>query len=522
MKELTLNQKELARLQVLNNVLEHRLPMDQAAELLGVTERHAWRILAAYRREGAAALAHGSRGRRPPNAVPDELAEAVVNLARTHYPGANHTHLTDLLREREGIDLGRQTVRHILIKAGLPSPRRRRPPKHRVRRERMPRAGMLAQVDGNHHPWLEERGPRFVLLLAVDDATGVVANAVLRQADDTWDYFMLMDGLVRRWGIPLALYTDRHGVFKFSGRPRHVPRPVESTHFTRAVGGLGVQQIFARSPQAKGRVERAAGTFQDRLVTELRMVKATTIQQANQILERFIPRFNARFGVPAEQPDSAYRPVDPDISLAEVLCFKHSRKVSKDNTVKYNWRTLQLLPGEERPSYAGAKVEVLELPGGSLRLRHEGRTIPFREAPKSPGALRGTSGTMAPTPEIGQVVSRLVQHGLIQPQLRKLSSLEPPCRRRWPEPRWRPRNFGASQGAGADSATGGSLEGGAPRQAAGPVPARDRAGTGNSPQHRTPLCQGFDSASQSPSRRAWGITTGISHPIRRLTFPLDN
>ena len=222
-----MTQREQTRLQVLNNVLEHRLPMDQAAELPGVTERHAWRILAAYRKEGAAVLAHGNRGCRPPNAVSDELAEAVVNLARTHYPGASHTHLTDLIREREGIDLGRQTVRRILTKAGLPSPRRRRPPKHRVRRERMPKAGMLVQVDGSHHPWLEEQGPHFVLLLAVDDATGMVAYAVFRQAEDTRGYFMLMDGLIRRWGIPLALYTDRHGVFKFSSRPRHIPRPIE-------------------------------------------------------------------------------------------------------------------------------------------------------------------------------------------------------------------------------------------------------------------------------------------------------
>ena len=300
MKELTLNQKELARLQVLNNVLEHRLPMDQAAELMGVTERHAWRILAAYRKEGAAALSHGHRGRKPPNAVPDERAAAVVNLTRAHYSGANHTHLTELLREREGIDLGRQTVRRILTRAGLPSPRRRRPPKHRVRRERILRTGMLVQVDGSHHPWLEERGPRFVLLLAVDDATGMVANAVFRQAEDTRGYFILMNGLIQRWGIPLALYTDRHGVFKFNGRPRHIPRPIESTHFTRAMRELGVQQIFARSPQAKGRVERAAGTFQDRLVTELRLAKASTIQQANEILERFIPRFNAKFAVKPE------------------------------------------------------------------------------------------------------------------------------------------------------------------------------------------------------------------------------
>ena len=424
MKELTLNQKEQAKLQVLNNVLEHNLPMAQAAEILGVTERHAWRILAAYRREGAAALAHGNRGRQPPNAVSDDLAGAVVNLAATRYAGTNHTHFTDLLREREGIDLGRQTVRRILTKAGMSSPKRRRPPKHRVRRERMPQAGMLVQVDGSHHPWLEERGPRFALLLAVDDATGKVVNAVFRQAEDARGYFILMDGLIQRWGIPLALYTDRHGVFKFSGRPRHVPRHVESTHFSRSLRELGVQQIFARSPQAKGRVERAAGTFQDRLVTELRLAGATTVAQASEVLEQFIPRFNSRFGVPADQPDAAYRPVDPDISLAEILCFKHPRKVARDNTVKYNWRTLQLLPGEDRPSYAGAKVEVLELPDGSIRIQQEGRTIPSREAPKSPGAMRATSGALAPTPEIGGIVSRLVKHRLTQPQLRNLASLE--------------------------------------------------------------------------------------------------
>ena len=193
----------------------------------------------------------------------------------------------------------------------------------------MPQAGMLIQVDGSHHPWLEERGPRFVLLLAVDDATGVVANAAFRQAEDTRGYFILMEGLIRRWGVPLALYTDRHGVFKFSGRPRHVPRPVESTHFTRAMRELGVQQIFARSPQAKGRVERAAGTFQDRLVTELGLAKATTIQQANQILEQFIPRFNTQFGVPAEQAKAAYRPVDPSMNLPEILWLQASPQGNK-------------------------------------------------------------------------------------------------------------------------------------------------------------------------------------------------
>ena len=144
-------------------------------------------------------------------------------------------------------------------------------------------------MDGSHHPRLEERGPRFVLLLAVDDATGVVANAVFRQAEDTRGYLILMEGLIRGWGILLALYSDHHDVFTFSGRPRHVPQPTESTHFTQAMQELGIRQTFARSPQAKSRVERVVGTFQGRLVTELRLAGAATRQEANEVVREFLP-----------------------------------------------------------------------------------------------------------------------------------------------------------------------------------------------------------------------------------------
>ena len=169
-----MTQREQARLQVLNSVLEHQIQVDGAAQVLGVSKRHLWRTLAAYRKEGAAELAHGNRGRSPRNATPEGTKAEVGYLARTSYPGANHTHLTELLAQREGIVLGRSTVRRILVSAGITSPRRRRPPRHRVRRQRMPHQGMLVQIDGSHHPWLEERGPRFALLLAVDDATNTV------------------------------------------------------------------------------------------------------------------------------------------------------------------------------------------------------------------------------------------------------------------------------------------------------------------------------------------------------------
>ena len=175
-----MKQRELARLHVLNNVLEYQIPISQAAEILGVSERHARRILGAYRRDGAAALAHGNRRRQPHNAFLNSEAAAVVRLASTEYAGTNHTHLTELLREREGIDLSRPTVRRILIKAGIGI--RRRSQQHWVRRRRMPQEGMLVQIDGSHHRWLGEGGPRFALLLTLDDATtGTVPAAMCCQ-----------------------------------------------------------------------------------------------------------------------------------------------------------------------------------------------------------------------------------------------------------------------------------------------------------------------------------------------------
>ena len=191
----------------------------------------------------------------------DDEANAVIQLASTTYAGANHTHLTELLREREGIDLSRQTVHRILAKAGIFSPRKRRQPKHRVRRQWMPQSGMLVQIGGSFHRWLGDDGPQFTLLLAVDDATSTVVNAVFSPEEDTRSYFTLMQGLIEHWGRPVALYGDRHGVFRFPGRRRHIQPPVEATHFSKAIAELGIQQIFAQSPQAKGRVERGAGTF---------------------------------------------------------------------------------------------------------------------------------------------------------------------------------------------------------------------------------------------------------------------
>ena len=283
---------------------------------------------------------------------------------------------------------------------------------------------MLARIDGSFHRWLGDDGPQFTLLLAVDDATSAVVNAVFSPEEDTHGYFTLMQGLIERWGRPIALYGDRHGVFKFSGKPRHIQPPVDA-RFSKAIAELGIQQIFARSPQAKGRVERAAGTFQDRLVAELRLAGARTIDQANAVLRDFLPRHNLQFAVLAELDQPAYRPWHGDRTLDEVLCFKHTRKVARDHTVQYQWRTLQLLPCTERPSFAGVPVEVLEHTDGRLQVRHEGEIIPSRTASPRPGTLRASHGALAPTLEISRIAKRLGNRRISQPQLGELANLEP-------------------------------------------------------------------------------------------------
>lgn len=395
MKGLTLTNKEQSRLQLLNGVLERRCSVQEAATVLGVSERQVWRLLAAYREEGAAALAHGNRGRPPTNVTPAALREQVVTLVQERYGGVNHTHLVELLAEREGVVLSRSTVRRLLGQAGLSSPRQRRPPRHRQRRQRMPQAGMLLQLDGSHHAWLEDRGPRLTLLLAVDDATGTPPYALFREQEDTHGYFELLQGIIERHGIPLGIYTDRHAVFQTRGYTDAVARGAdhEPTQFGRAMRELGITQVFAHSPEAKGRVERMNGTFQDRLVAELRLAGATTLAAANRVLWDFLLRFCERFGVPAAQEGSAYRPVPAELNLASVLCIKERRRVARDNTVQYHGRTLQLFPGTERSSYARARVEVQERLDGRVLVAYRGTVLTPQQAPPLAAALRAYADT---------------------------------------------------------------------------------------------------------------------------------
>jgi transposase len=393
MKGLTLTTKEQTRLGIMNEVLEKRFTVNEAAELIGVSERHAWRLLAAYRKEGASAFVHGNRGRPPANATCTSIREQVITLASECYQGVNYSHLTELLEEREGIVLSRSTVRRFMLLRGLSSPWGRLRRRHRYRRQRMPMEGMLVQVDGSFHSWLEQRGPWFTLLLSVDDATGKVPFAFFQKREDIEGYFRLMMGIIKQYGIPLALYSDRHIAFR---RPRSPYEAVagflvdngKPTQFGRAMRELGITHIFARSPEAKGRIERAAGTFQNRLVTELRLAGARTMDEANAVLETFLPRYNKRFAVPPALPELAYRLVEPGLDIEGVLCIKERRRVARDNTVQYYGRTLQLFPDAERTTYARARVEVQQRLDGRLMVQHCGKVLTPGEAPPLADELR--------------------------------------------------------------------------------------------------------------------------------------
>jgi transposase len=393
MKGLTLSPREQTRLQVLNRALEGKLKVWEAALTMGVSERHAWRLLARYRAEGAAGVAHGNRGRAPAHKTSPEVENEVVKLAEGRYKGFNHRHLTDMLGEQEGLPLSRCTVRRILKRHGVSSPRHRRAPKHRSRRERYPQEGMLLQIDGSPHDWLEGRGPRLVLIAAIDDATGTVPFALFREQEDAPGYFLLLKEIIKRKGVPWSLYSDNHAVFRTNPKAplsieEQLVREEHLTQFSRALRELGIGAIFALSPQAKGRVERLFGTLQDRLVSELRLAGAKTREEANQFLRRFLPRYNRRFGVPARQPESAYRARPVGLDMDWVLCSRHPRTVACDNTVRFNGRTLQLPPGPDRISYARAKVEVSEQLDGTLRIGYQGRVLPFAEAPPLAATLR--------------------------------------------------------------------------------------------------------------------------------------
>jgi len=263
---LTLNRKEQKRLMVLSQIETKSLSIEKGATLLDLSQRQMWRILAGYRKEGAAALAHGNRGRKPINATEDSLKLKVVELAQSPYRGFNHQHLTEELAEEEGIHLCRATIRNILLEAGIRSPRKRRPPRHRSRRERYPREGMLLQTDGSSHDWLEGRGPKLCLIGAIDDATSTVPYAFFQEQEDSRGYMLMLREIVLTKGIPLALYHDKHSIFEVTENKEPILEEQLSgkdpiTQMGRLLNELGITSISANSPRPRDGLSDCGALF---------------------------------------------------------------------------------------------------------------------------------------------------------------------------------------------------------------------------------------------------------------------
>lgn len=388
--EIVLNSAEQRRLMVLNQLEAGVLSADQAGQLLGLAERQVRRLRARYRREGAAALAHGNRGRRPVNAADPNLAKRVIELAQTTYLGFNRHHLTEMLAEREEIHLSRATVDRWLRAAGMPAPRRRRPARAHHRRDRMAKEGCLLQVDGSRHDWLEGRGPYLTLVGAIDDATGLVVGAAFREQEDAQGYFQVLRQVVVAKGLPLALYSDRHGIFVKSSKQEpsleeQLSGRRQLTQMGRLLAELEVELILARSPQAKGRIERLWGTFQDRLASELRLQDAATMAVANQILAQHLPRHNRQFSVTAQDPEVAWRPRPGQ--LDQLFCFKFHRVVALDHTVRFAGQVIDI-PRPGPSSLARARVEVQQRFDGTLRVLHQGRCLATATAQPQGGPMR--------------------------------------------------------------------------------------------------------------------------------------
>jgi transposase len=408
MENVTVNAKEQRRGLVIAQIDRGEIGIAEGAALLGVSTRQGRRLLAAYRQRGIAALAHGNRGKVPTNAVDEGTRRTVITLATERYVGFNQVHLTEQLGEREGIALSRSSVRRILGAAGIGAPRTRRAPTHRSRRARYPRAGMLVPIDASPHDWLEGRGSRLTLFAAIDDATGALLALLFRAEEDAQGYFLLVRMIVTTHGRPLALYHDRHGIFRVNA-PETVAEQLagerEPTQFGRLLDELDIASIAARSPQAEGRVERVFGTLQDRLTSILRLAGATNEAEATACLPAFLVDFNDRFTVPAAEEGDCYRAMAAGTDLDTRFCFKYQRTVGMDNTVRFGGARLQLLPGPRRRSWARAVVEVQERLDGSRAVYYQGECLATTPAPfdapllRTRGGRRGAAATAdAPVP----------------------------------------------------------------------------------------------------------------------------
>ena len=392
-----MSQKEVTRPGLVRAAEQGKITNAEGAAALSLTVRQFRRLRRAYRAEGVAGLLHGNRGRSSPRRLPEALRQKVLALMVGTYAGFNDSHLSEKIQTVEKLEVSREMVRRIRLEAKLPAKRRRRAPKHRHRRERSAREGALVLIDGSRHDWLEGRGPRFSLVGAIDDATGRVLALVVRPQEDLHGYMAMLDAVVRQHGVPLGFYGDRFGALVRTDDHWTLQEELDGrqqpTTFGRVLEKLGVAFTPARSPQAKGRVERLWETLQDRLVSELRLHGLTTPEQVEAFLPQSIAGHNARFARPARDADRAWRSAPR--SLGDLLGCSYTRKVARDNTVTIPGRWVQLPPRANGRSWQGCTVEVRECLDGTAVVFHREIVVVRQAAPPGPFTLVHRHGGQA-------------------------------------------------------------------------------------------------------------------------------
>ncbi len=386
---LRLSLGEHRRWDTVQRILGGKLTGPKGAGILGLSERQVWRLVKRGRKEGAPGMIHRNRGRRSNRRTSEALRRRIVECYSQEYAGFNLTHFRERLRECEGVASPcRETLRKILSAAGVWE-RRRTAPKHRLRRPRREREGELLQMDASLHRWLGPDLPLIALVGAIDDATGDVPDAEFSEAETTEAYMKVFDQILRRRGVPGAVYTDKDSVFKVNhpkDREDARARGQEPlTQFGRALKELGVQWIEANSPQAKGRIERLWKTFQDRLLHEMGHAGIHTIPQANEYLHKnFLPRFNRQFRKRPACPDPAYGNKPLRSGREEALCWKESRVLARDHTFSYQSRLWQVLPTPGIMALAGRRIEDRTTLRGETQTWYEKRRLKLKILPVQP------------------------------------------------------------------------------------------------------------------------------------------
>jgi len=375
-RTLTMSMKELERLEVLSRAIERRMPQREAAAQLGLSLRQVERLCRALRQQGACGLVSRQRGRPGNRRLSAKLRKRALSLVQTHYVDFGPTFACEKLAEQHGVVVSRETLRHWMIDAGVWVPRAQRPRRAHQPRHRRSCLGGLIQIDGCDHAWFENRGPRCTLLVYVDDATSRLMELRFVASESAFDYFASTQAYLEHHGKPVAFYSDKASIFRVAAPD--AAKGAGITQFGRALSELNIDILCAHTPQAKGRVERAHLTLQDRLVKELRLRGISTPEAGNSYLPEFRADYNRRFGHEPRSPHDAHRPLRDDEDLERIFTWQEDRKLSKNLTLHYKRVTYLVEPGPKTLQLIGQRCRIHEYEDGRIEVRHEGKQLPCR------------------------------------------------------------------------------------------------------------------------------------------------